>query len=109
LLVSNGKILLEQSSSRWCGMWILPRLELDCLKPSSSQGRPVYELVFPFTHHRITLAVYRRAAPKRIAAGQQWFGSIDHIAMPSPHRRAAQAVLSAKQVARPRPRQSSER
>jgi hypothetical protein len=28
--------------------------------------------------------------------------------MPSPHRRAAQALLSAKQVARPRRRQSSE-
>jgi A/G-specific adenine glycosylase len=113
LVVNNGKILLERSSSRWRGMWILPRLELDGLKPSGSQRRPVYELVFPFTHHRITLAVYRRVAPKRIAAGQQWFGSIDHIAMPSPHRRAADALVakllfSAKQAARPRPHQSSE-
>ena len=113
LVVSNGKILLEQSSARWRGMWILPRLKLDGLKPSSSQRRPVYELVFPFTHHRITLAVYRRGAPKRIAAGQQWFGSIDHIAMPSPHRRAADALVtkllfSAKQAARPRRQQSLE-
>jgi A/G-specific adenine glycosylase len=86
-VVSNGKVLLEQSSARWRGMWILPRLV------TRAFGRPLYHSIFPFTHHRITLAVYRRPAPRRIAAGQQWFKSIDHIAMPSPHRRAAQALL----------------
>ena len=102
LVVSNGKILLEQSSARWRGMWILPRLE------TRAFGQPVYKTTFPFTHHRIAFAVYRHQTPHRIAPAQQWFESIDHIAMPSPHRRAAQALLSAKQVARPRPHQSSE-
>jgi len=93
LIVRRGRVLLEQSSHRWRGMWILPPLKVDCLKQSSFQARPVYESVFPFTHHRVTLAVYRRAAPKRIAPEQQWFGSIEDVAMPAPHRRAAQRLI----------------
>jgi hypothetical protein len=76
-------------------MWILPRLEHDRSKERCFQRRAVYESVFPFTHHRVTLSVYRRPAPKRIAPGQQWFKSIHEVAMPSPHRRAIDAVLDA--------------
>src|SRR5438034_1443976 len=73
LIVRRGRVLLQQSSHHWRGMWILPRLEVDCLKHSSFQARPVYESAFPVTHHGVTLAVYRRAAPKRIAPEQKWF------------------------------------
>jgi A/G-specific adenine glycosylase len=93
LIVRRGRILLEQSRHRWRGMWILPPLVIDRLKPSSFQRRPMHESVFPFTHHRVTLCVYRRAAPKRIAPGQHWFGSIEKIAIPSPHRRAIDALM----------------
>jgi len=93
LIVRRGRILLEQSRRRWRGMWILPPLERNYLKQPRFQRRPVYESVFPFTYHRIALSVYRRAAPKRIAPGQQWFGSIEEVAMPSPHRRAAQTLI----------------
>jgi A/G-specific adenine glycosylase len=89
-VVSNGKVLLEQSAARWRGMWILPRLR------TRISGQALYRSTFPFTHHRITFVVYRHATPDRIAPSQQWFGSIDHIAMPSPHRRAVQALLSAQ-------------
>jgi A/G-specific adenine glycosylase len=93
LIVRRGRVLLEQSRHRWRGMWILPPLVDDCLKPSGIKRRPVYECVFPFTHHQVTLSVYRRPAPKRTSPGQQWFGSIEEIAMPSPHRRAAQSLI----------------
>ncbi len=93
LIVRRSRILLEQSRDRWRGMWILPPLEPDYLEQRDFRRRPVYESVFPFTHHRITLSVYRRAAPHRIAAGQQWFGSIEQVPMPSPHRRAAQSLI----------------
>jgi A/G-specific adenine glycosylase len=93
LIVRRGRILLEQSRRRWRGMWILPPLEPDYLKQPRFQRRQVYESVFPFTHHRVTLSVYCRPAPKRIASGQQWFGSIEEVAMPSPHRRAAQSLI----------------
>ena len=88
-VVSSGRVLLEQSSTRWRGMWTLPRLE------KQTFGRPLYRATFPFTRHRVAFVVYRRATPNRIAQTQQWFESIEHIAMPSPHRRAAQALLSA--------------
>jgi A/G-specific adenine glycosylase len=87
-VISKGRILLEQSSARWHGMWILPRLE------APTVGRLLYRSIFPFTHHRIALVVYRRSVPKRTGGAQQWFESIEHIAMPSPHRRAAQALIS---------------
>jgi len=101
-IVSNGRLLLEQSSARWRGMWILPRFE------AGTSDQPLYKSIFPFTNHRIALVVYRRETPHRIVPTQQWFESIDDIAMPSPHRRAAQALLSAKQVARRRRPRSSE-
>jgi len=92
LIIRRGRILLEQSRHRWRGMWILPPLVIDCLEQSRVERRPIYESVFPFTHHRVTLSVYRRSAPKRIASGQEWFGSIEEVAMPSPHRRAIDAL-----------------
>ena len=93
LIVSRGRILLEQSRHRWRGMWILPPLVIDGLKQPRFQRSSVYESVFPFTHHRVTLSVCRRPAPKRIAPGQRWFGSIEEVAMPSPQRRAAQSLI----------------
>ena len=93
LIVRRGRILLEQCRDRWRGMWILPPLERDYLEQRDFQRQPVYESIFPFTHNRIALSVYRRAAPHRIAPGQQWFGSIEEVAMPSPHRRAAQSLI----------------
>jgi A/G-specific adenine glycosylase len=96
LIVRQGRILLEQSRHRWRGMWILPRLGVDCLKQRRFQRRAVYESVFPFTHHRVTLSVYWWPAPRRIIPGQKWFESIEEVAMPSPHRRAIDAVLAAE-------------
>jgi A/G-specific adenine glycosylase len=86
LVVSRSRILLEQSSTRWCGMWILPRLE------TRQFGRVLYRSTFPFTHHRISLVVHGRAAPKKIAANQRWFKSAERVAIPSPHRRAVEAL-----------------
>jgi A/G-specific adenine glycosylase len=95
LIVRRSRILLEQSSHRWRGMWILPPLEVNC-KRSGFRTRPIYQSVFPFTYHRVTLAVYRRRAPKQIAPQQQWFVSTKDAAMPSPHRRALDELLHRK-------------
>jgi A/G-specific adenine glycosylase len=105
----RGGILLERAAARWRGMWILPSLEHECESvPESTLGCAIYKSTFPFTHHRVTLVVHGAAVPKRIGADQRWFRSIDHIAMPSPHRRAAQALLSLKQAARLRRSRLSE-
>lgn len=95
LIVRGDRILLEQARHRWRGMWILPPIKLNG-KRSVLRTRPVYQSVFPFTHHRVTFVVYRRRAPKQIAPRQRWFVSTENAAMPSPHRRATDALLRKK-------------
>ena len=90
LIVSRGRILLQQSRHRWRGMWILPPLEND---GSTFQAPVAYKCVFPFTHHRITLVIYRLPAPRKIASEQQWVRAIEDVPMPSPHRRAIEALI----------------
>ncbi len=87
-VVHHGRILLEQSAARWRGMWILPPLK------TNAYGEPLHTSTFPFTNHRVTLRIYRHRVPRRIPPEQRWFESIDRVAMPSPHRRAAQSLVS---------------
>jgi A/G-specific adenine glycosylase len=88
--VRRGRVLLEQSQDRWRGMWMLPRL-------ATAKGRPLYVSEFPFTNHRITLSVFRRAAPGPSAKPtRRWFpiDALDSIPLPSPHRRALRMLIS---------------
>ena len=83
------RVLLEQSEDRWRGMWILPRLA----KPPAHQ--PLHRSEFPFTHHRITLAVYSDGGAA--ASGiRRWFplDQLPSIPLPSPHRRALDDILA---------------
>jgi len=88
-VMRRGLILLEQSTDRWRGMWILPRL---ARRPKRA---PLLRLDFPFTHHRITLAVFRQSGPKLPKNNQQWFPlrALDRLPVPSPHRRALAQLL----------------
>jgi A/G-specific adenine glycosylase len=92
---TDHAVLLEQCRQRWHGMWILPPLKLDGLKPSSLR-RPVYVSAFPFTHHRVTLRVFRQPAREIDTSSQRWFltDALDAIPIPSPHRRALTALLA---------------
>ncbi len=90
--VRRGRVLLEQSQDRWRGMWMLPRLAT-----AAAKRRPLYVSEFPFTHHRITLSVFRRPAPRPSAKStQRWFpiDALDSIPLPSPHRRALRTLIS---------------
>jgi len=95
LWTTADAVLLEQCRQRWRGMWILPPLKLDGLKPSSLR-RPVYVSAFPFTHHRVTLRVFRQPAREIDTSSQRWFltDALDAIPIPSPHRRALTALLA---------------
>lgn len=86
----RGRVLLEQSIDRWRGMWILPRLSA-----TSRADQPLHRSEFPFTHHRITLEVYRGTVGRQ-SASRRWFSRHDlaAIAVPSPHRRALTDLLA---------------
>jgi A/G-specific adenine glycosylase len=90
-LMRGGRVLLEQSRDRWRGMWILPRLA-----ESPSRRARLHRSAFPFTHHRITLAIYPAADAKKKIRGLRWFaiGELPSIPMPSPHRRALNDILT---------------
>ena len=88
--VRRNRILLEQSRQRWRGMWILPRLS------PVPQRTPALELDFPFTNHRVTLAVFADSGTVRPNDNQQWFqlNELESLPVPSPHRRALGRLLS---------------
>jgi A/G-specific adenine glycosylase len=96
----RNRVLLEQSDERWRGMWILPRL------PLTPRKTPLVRIDFPFTHHRITLAVFAGPAVNTPNDKQRWFPrrALNRLPLPSPHRRALALLLSDEQPGRSRPR-----
>jgi A/G-specific adenine glycosylase len=87
----HRRVLLEQSQDRWRGMWILPRLTSAPTAPL-----PLHRSEFPFTHHRITLAVYSdNDVSRKRNSTQRWFPihNLASIPLPSPHRRALDDLL----------------
>jgi A/G-specific adenine glycosylase len=91
-VLRRGRVLLEQSTDRWRGMWILPRL-----KAAPRGGESLHRSAFSFTHHRITLDVYR-GAPAKQSSIVRWFSRRDlaSIPVPSPHRRALKCLVASK-------------
>ena len=83
------RVLLEQSQDRWRGMWILPRLN------RAPAEQPLHRSEFPFTHHRITLAVYSDGGASADGV-RRWFpvDELPSLPLPSPHRRALDDILA---------------
>ena len=89
-VVRRRRVLLEQSQDRWRGMWMLPRLTAP-----PALRKPLHVSEFPFTNHRITLAVFAQSARTRRKACQRWFplSALGSLPLPSPHRRALETIL----------------
>lgn len=93
--VSEGLLLLEQQTGRRAGgLWKLPMLE-----NAPEDVPPLFETVYPFTHHRITLRVYPSPAPTVSNPAQRWFALdsvLDEAPLPAGHRRALLALIAAR-------------
>lgn len=89
LVNSHRGILLEQSSQRWRGLWILPRLD------APAEEAPMVEIDFPFTHHRVTLKVFPTSSVSETKVARRWFlpEKLSEIPMPTPHRKALTQLL----------------
>lgn len=86
LIARENMILLEQCRSRWRGMWMLPAI-------NSPVVHSIYDARFPFTHHKITLRIFRaKMRPRKVS--ERWFRlqQLERIPIPSPHRRAISAL-----------------
>jgi hypothetical protein len=59
---------------------------------------PLLQIDFPFTHHRITLAVFTQPCPRLPNDNQHWFPlrALERLPVPSPHRRALARLLPAR-------------
>lgn len=92
--ITDDTILLQQCGQRWRGMWMLPTT-------TTSSQTPLHRAQFPFTHHRITLEVFGGKS-RRLTADQRWFrlDEIDSLPIPSPHRRAIEALMKTRASAR---------
>ncbi|MDQ2867546.1 MAG: A/G-specific adenine glycosylase, partial [Verrucomicrobiota bacterium] len=88
--ITGDTILLQQCQTRWRGMWMLPSTK------SSATRAPLHRAQFPFTYYRITLEVFRGRS-RRLTSAQRWFRleEIESLPIPSPHRRAIDALLNA--------------
>jgi A/G-specific adenine glycosylase len=90
-----NEVALQQANHRWRGMWMLPPLKGDRSNSSRLTVRPIHVSVFPFTHHRVTLRVFRRFPRRNLDAMQRWFAisKLAAIPIPTPHRRALSDLL----------------
>jgi A/G-specific adenine glycosylase len=98
-IVRDGAVLLEQQSGpRWRGLWKLPALN------GPVTEAPLFLIEYPFTHHVVTLRVYKKnALGKRgergereaLMPGQRWFAfeELAGAAFAAAHRRAVIALL----------------
>jgi A/G-specific adenine glycosylase len=88
--LKRKRILLQQCHQRWRGMWMLPTIS------SPEYKLPLHVSKFPFTHHEVTLQVFANRPGRIETPAQRWFPlrQLDSIPIPSPHRRAIDALLS---------------
>lgn len=83
-------VLLEQQAGRWGGLWKLPAIA------EPEHEAHLLQLTYPFTHHRVTLRVYPRALDPATARRRFSLAELEEAPMPSPHRRAVQRLLEAR-------------
>ena len=87
------RVLLEyQPGPRWRGLWKLPKLA------GETAGEPLVTLEYPFTHHRVTLSVFRAAAGKSLREHEAWHAweTIEAVPLAAPHRRALERLQGSR-------------
>jgi A/G-specific adenine glycosylase len=90
LITRDGEVLLEhQTGPRWRGLWKLPAVERIPERP------PELVIEYPFTHHKVTLSVYRQRAPRSLKEGCKWHPivALAEVPLAAAHRRALERIL----------------
>ncbi|MGH8046867.1 MAG: A/G-specific adenine glycosylase [Chthoniobacterales bacterium] len=85
-IVENGAIHLALSTGRWKGMWILPEI-------GEASAAILHIENYPITRYRVRMEVVA-AKPAHIPGLRAFpLAALDAVPIPSPHRRAIQALL----------------
>ncbi len=90
LIARGGEVLLEhQRGPRWRGLWKLPALARIPAAP------PDLVIEYPFTHHKVTLSVYRRGPAGKGQGGCEWhaIAGLAEVPLAAAHRRALERLL----------------
>ncbi len=94
-ILQDGRVLLQQQNegARWRGLWKLPPAPQAAARPRTDA--PLFQTIYPFTHHRVTLRVFAAPAPSAATADQAWHAvtALGSVAVAAPHRRALQHLL----------------
>lgn len=86
----KNQIYLEQSTGPlWKGLWILPSCKI-----TPKQKGLIASIVYPITRYRVTMNIYQPsgAIPKNLKPFK--LTELDQLAIPSPHRKAINKVIS---------------
>lgn len=92
ILAKDSVLLTQQIGKRSHGLWKLPSPETPPETP------PIFETIYPFTHHRITLRVFNATPPHSLAPQDRWFPIatvLEDAPLPAAHRRALTTLLHA--------------
>jgi A/G-specific adenine glycosylase len=91
LITRDGEVLLEQQRGRrWRGLWKLPAVE------RVPERKPELVMEYPFTHHKVTLSVYRKRAGRTMREGWGWhaIAGLAGVPLAAAHRRALERLLA---------------
>jgi A/G-specific adenine glycosylase len=89
----DQSLLLRQAAGRrWSGLWTLPPAAADEI-PSGQL--PLLQIRHPITKYLVCLNVFFGPAPEPLPEGFRWqsLAALSDLPMPSPHRRAVEAIL----------------
>jgi A/G-specific adenine glycosylase len=92
----DQNVLLRQATGkRWSGLWTLPPAAADEIPSGES---PLLQIRHPITKYLVCLNVFSGTTPKPLPEGFRWqsLAALDDLPMPSPHRRAMEAILAAE-------------
>jgi A/G-specific adenine glycosylase len=90
LITRAEEVLLEhQSGRRWNGLWKLPALA------QIPEHPPELVIEYPFTHHKVTLSVYRGRVPRALEMDWAWhsISELADVPLAAAHRRVLEKLL----------------
>jgi A/G-specific adenine glycosylase len=89
-------VLLRQATGRrWRGLWTLPPAAAEEI---ASHQLPLLQLCHPITKYLVSLNVFSGPVPEPLPYNFRWqsLAALHDLPMPSPHRRAVEAILKSE-------------